>query len=115
MGRGIALEAMQRYPYLPQVLGDTIAKNGLRVELFFTDKLIAFPVKYHFKDKADINLILRSTIQLVDASQRIEGRILMGRPGCGWGHLDWVEVEPMLQHYLVDDRFVIFSKPMKGL
>lgn len=113
MGRGIALEASQRYKYLQATLGSLIKENGQRVEVIDnldTSKIIAFPVKNHFKDKADINIILKSTLQLLDAAQRIEGRILMPRPGAGYGRLDWLEVRPMLMHYLVDNRFVVFNK-----
>jgi len=118
MGRGIAFEAAQRYPMLQRRCGDLIRENGLRVETipdYYAHKLIIFPVKYHFKDEADINLILRSTIQLVATTDFIqEGRILMPRPGCGWGHLDWLEVRPLLLKYLTNDRFIIFHKKEGG-
>jgi hypothetical protein len=118
MGRGIAFEAAKRYPLLQKRCGELVRQNGLRVEFIpdtFAHNLIIFPVKHHFKEEADINLILRSTIQLVAASDFIrEGRILMPRPGCGWGHLDWLEVRPLLLKYLNDDRFIIFHKKEGG-
>lgn len=110
MGRGIALEASKKYPWLQESLGLLIKQHGSRLEVLDQDRLIAFPVKNHFKDKADINIILKSTLQLLDATSRIEGRILMPRPGAGYGRLDWLEVRPMLMHYLTDDRFVVFHK-----
>jgi len=110
MGRGLALEASKRYPSLQYELGGLIKQHGSRLEVLEYDKLISFPVKNHFKDKADINIILKSTLQLLDAAQRIEGRVLMPRVGSGYGRLDWLEVRPMLMHYLVDDRFIVFNK-----
>lgn len=113
MGRGIALEASQRYKYLQARLGYLIQRNGLQLELLEPDRLIAFPVKYEFYEKADLNLILKSTIQLVDAQPRLHGRVLLPRPGCGNGKLDWIQVEPILRHYLLDDRFIVFHQTFR--
>jgi len=110
MGRGIALEACSKYPRLQFELGNRIRQFGLRVEHIRPHKLIIFPVKFHYRDSADINLILRSTLQLLTLAEEIEGRILMPRPGCGYGHLDWAEVGPMMNHYLTSDKFIVFSK-----
>jgi len=110
MGRGIALEASKKYPWLQETLGLLVKQHGARVEVIEQDRLIAFPVKNHFADKAEINIILKSTIQLLDAASRIEGRILMPRPGAGFGRLDWLEVRPMLMHYLTSNRFVVCHK-----
>jgi hypothetical protein len=111
MGRGIALEASKRYPGLSKTAGALVSANGLKVEALWYEKLILFPTKYHYKDKSDINLILRSTIQLIDVFNSHgweDCRVLLPRVGTGNGGLDWAEVEPLLAHYLVDDRFIIF-------
>ena len=111
MGRGIALEALSRYPHIQATLGLLIEEHGSRLEVLDNDRLIAFPVKKHFKDKAELQIILRSTLQLLEAAPRLTGgRILMPRPGAGFGRLDWAEVRPMIAHYLKDDRFVVFHK-----
>lgn len=110
MGRGIALEASRKYPYLQKRLGVLIEEHGSRVEVLEDLQLISFPVKRHFKDKADLQIIHRSTLQLLEASSQISGRILMPRPGAGFGRLDWLEVKPMIAHYLTNDRFVVFHK-----
>lgn len=88
MGRGIALEAKQRYPKLPTILGGAVKFQGMRVEIVASLKLIAFPTKAHYKEKSSINLILRSTLQLLEKSHNIQGRILLPRPGCSNGRLD---------------------------
>lgn len=111
MGKGIAKEAATKYPKLQERLGAAIMSFGLRLEWLEDIRLIAFPVKYNYWQAADINLILRSALQLLEIEPRLNGgRILMPRPGCGNGRLDWAEVEPMLSHYLIDDRFIVFSK-----
>jgi hypothetical protein len=118
MGRGIAFEATQRYPTLQKEWGEKIQQTSHQQPSLIISpkwKLIAFPVKYHFRDQADINLILRSTLQLLDVTSGLKGgRILLPRPGCGNGRLDWAEVGPMLKHYLTNDRFIVFNKPAKG-
>lgn len=111
MGRGIAKEACSKYPSLQKVLGHAVKQNGLRLEVLETMRLVAFPVKVEFYQKADLDLILRSTIQLVEALPKLfGGRILMPRPGCGNGKLDWLQVEPIVKHYLTDDRITVFTK-----
>lgn len=110
MGRGIAFQAAKRYPWLQQALGDCIELSGLGVVVPHPDaRLIAFPVKYEFYQRANLQLILKSTLQLLELAPRLEGgNILLPRPGCSNGKLDWLEVEPMLRHYLTDDRYVVF-------
>lgn len=62
--------------------------------------------------KADLSIIERSAQQLVAlANQRWPDplhRIVLPRPGCGAGELDWQQVRPMLKHYL-DDRFAVIT------
>lgn len=113
MGRGIALEASKRYPGLAATAGALVKTNGLRVEALWHEKLILFPTKNHFKDKSDINLILKGILQLLEifnSHDWEDTRLLLPRLGCGNGHLDWAEVEPLMQHYLTEDRFIVFSK-----
>lgn len=115
MGGGIALEAAQRYPWLPKVLGECVERSGLQVEWFGPIQLIAFPVKYKVHLDADLHLIEKSTHELVHYIDRVKLpitpiRILIPRPGCGLGRLSWDKVKPVLERYLTDDRYVIFSK-----
>lgn len=117
MGRGIALEAKERWPWLPKLAGELIRTHGLRVEKIHTktERIVLFPVKYEFYLPAQLPLIEQSTKQLVELEPSLEGgRILLGRPGCGNGKLDWLEVEPILKSLLVSDRFVVFSHPFKN-
>jgi len=110
MGRGIALQARKKFPYLPQELGSLIEDWGNRVHRLDQYRLISFPVKHNWWEKADLELIEESTKQLKVATGFASGlqseSIYMVRPGCRNGGLDWKDVKPILEKYL-DDRFVV--------
>lgn len=121
MGRGCAQEAMEQWPYLPAVLGDKLARFGNYVHyLGFVQRtldrcgapidatdLFSFPVKHLWFEKADTELILRSARELVELVGR-DGfsRVVLPRPGCGNGRLQWETVGPLLAQVL-DDRFYV--------
>jgi O-acetyl-ADP-ribose deacetylase (regulator of RNase III) len=108
MGRGCAKEAAKKYPRLPKWLGIVLLNHGNHVHLF-PDSIISFPVKHNWWEEADTKLIARSTIELVDLVDRIGARsVVMPRPGCGNGKLDWRVVRLILRPYL-DDRFTVVS------
>lgn len=129
MGRGIALEARERYPSLPANLGKWITENGNIPGITYIEpnvsvfdvwrpyRLITFPVKPVFgprgepgwRAKADIDLIRESAhgvVKLVDAADL--GSIIMPRPGCGNGGLKWEDVKPVIEPIL-DDRFTVVT------
>ena len=56
MGRGLALQAKNKYPDFPRALGNFLKKKGNTVG-FFTPNLITFPVKHKWYEKADLELI----------------------------------------------------------
>lgn len=110
MGRGIALEAAQSFPEIPFRLGNYIKQYGNRC--FSLGKwgkyhLVSFPVKHHWKEEADIQLISTSARQLVEMADKYGwGHVFMPQPGCGNGRLLWRDVEPVLAPIL-DDRFIV--------
>lgn len=108
MGKGVALQAKRKFPDLPQGLGSCIAHFGnLVVNLdgpAKNRKILSFPVKHNWWEKADLALIEESTKAL--AAFAANGKVYMVRPGCGNGGLDWKDVKPILEKYL-DDRFVV--------
>lgn len=133
MGRGIAKAMSDAFPHLPRVLGASIRKNGNSVQqldVINNMQVIAFPVKAisaistgsnyvshkHFPIgslvpgwalKADPELITTSAKQLVELINKTNCKnVLMPRPGCGAGELDWGDIEPILSSIL-DDRFII--------
>lgn len=82
-----------------------------RVKPYFTQSLpyhvVAFPVKHHWKDRADLLLIQKSAEQLVELTNS-EGwkKVALVRPGCGNGQLEWDVVRPLIEPIL-DNRFVV--------
>lgn len=133
MGKGIAKSMAMAFPQLPKLLGNAIQENGnctQQIDFISTMRVIAFPVKHssaisngtnyvshkHFPIgstvpgwalKADLALIKRSALQLVELIDKTNCKnVLLPRPGCGAGELDWKDVEPILCSIL-DDRFII--------
>ena len=110
MGRGVAKEAALRFPHLPRMLGVVILCGWHRPFAFHNLKIIAFPVKRQWWEKADLELIDSSARLLpLLADELGEKQIFMVRPGCGNGRLSWKQVKPILERNL-DERFVIVEK-----
>jgi hypothetical protein len=102
MGRGCALEAAQRYPQLPKELGAFIQKNGNVCSTNYYPEtkqtILTFPVKHNWWEKADLELIKRSTetLRLAATSWLSDSIFILPKPGCKNGGLDWSEVEPIV-------------------
>jgi len=118
MGRGVALEAKQRWADLPRLLGASISKFGNKLHAFpivLGDRpmtLIAFPVKHHWWERADPELIYYSALNLKVWAEHLHPAVkcvVLPRPGCGNGGLEWEQVKPILEKWL-DDRFVVVHK-----
>lgn len=115
MGRGCAKEAKDMYPELDLGVGRYISKIGNHVGLL--ERLVPakhhigiFPVKHNWWEKADLKLIQRSAQELqamINTMPEI-AVVVMPRPGCGNGHLNWEEVKPVIEPYL-DSRFVVVT------
>jgi hypothetical protein len=120
MGKGCALQAKRMFRDVDVILGRQLTLFGNHVFLLSQDPvLFSFPVKYDWKDKADIELILRSCDELMEAvdsldrARATEGlsplqRVLLPRPGCGAGALVWTDVHDRIAPRL-DNRFIIVS------
>jgi hypothetical protein len=110
MGRGVALQAKQRYPGLPEELGREITLRGNRVFFWHSKHLFNFPVKVTWDQPAKLDLIAESAATLATCA-RANGQIrfLLPRPGCGNGGLKWVAVKPLLIG--LPDNVVIVSLP----
>ena len=115
MGRGTAAQAKKRYPDLPLRVGKMIKSHGNHVYIFQMDTdqgemLITFPVKHHWAERADHELITRSVEELrVLANKTHANKIFLPRPGCGNGGLTWDTVEPILRDSL-DARFIVVER-----
>ncbi len=123
MGRGCALEAKKKWD-IAGVLGNAIKEYGNVVvnlsSLYNANRkwpesfqLYTFPVKHAWYQKADIELIKSSAEELVDLISDASGddqdlKVVLPRPGCGNGGLDWNEVKPILEP-IFDDRFHVIT------
>ena len=118
MGRGCAYEAKTRYPGIEHRLGDLIQTHGNRVmRLGRYDGMIvaSFPVKHHWREAADPDLIRRSARQLLALADKFGcENVVLPRPGCGNGRLSWKDIRPILAEVL-DSRFTVVTFPRKPL
>lgn len=119
MGRGSAKEAADRWNFLPALLGEQITKFGNEVFIWSlmyieeeeveTKNILTMPVKHNWWEPADIFLIHKSAMDLkAEVDMWNFKSVVMGRPGCGNGGLDWDSVRPVLENVL-DDRFVAIT------
>lgn len=120
MGRGLALQAKQRFPGIEKSLGKGLSNAGNVLHVIRkTEKepvLLSFPVKYDWKDEADLDLIRESARELrrywlgtVIGTGNRPAKVLLPRVGCGNGRRKWGEVKPILEEELPDDSFVVVS------
>lgn len=106
MGRGNALEAAEKFPELPLLLGKSIKQRGNVVSLL-TNQIMSFPVKNVWWEKADKKLIKQSVQQLETiAEKHPDWRFVLPRPGCGNGKVRYEDIRPLLK-VLPDNVYVI--------
>jgi len=125
MGRGVAAQAVMRFPTIKGKLGNEIMSNGNVVQRL-APRIISFPVKpqlgicneyrtnvvKHMRHQykpfdwvpgwamiADLNLIEWSLEQLNQVRDVKGGKIYLPKPGCGAGGLDWKDVKPYCEKY----------------
>ena len=109
MGRGIAAQAKRKLPYIDATLGQAIRDKGNNVHclgMWGRYEIASFPVKWNWWEDADLELIERSAHQLVALSEEYH-KIVMVRPGCGNGNLEWDVVKPVLNPILDDSFYII--------
>ena len=107
-GRGCARQAASRFPGLAQRLGTLLREQGNHVH-DLGDGIVSFPVEETPWENPDLRLIGRSARELRDMADRRGWRsIVVPRPGCGGGGLDWREVRPLLAN-VFDDRFIVIT------
>jgi hypothetical protein len=113
MGKGLALKAAKLIPTLPKILGDKLLDGNNVYYLGQFDKFIGvfnFPTKHNWWEKSDLQLILRSCKQLIELVNIMQiPKIILPRPGCGFGQLSWNKtIKPAIEN-LFDDRFSVIS------
>lgn len=109
MGAGCAGEAEEKYSWLPDYFGNTVREAGNFPMLCAPLRIISFPVKHNYWEKADKKLILKSFIKLMDIIIIYElPRVFLPKPGCGMGQLQWEDVLAYLTK--VFDNHPVFIK-----
>jgi len=106
MGRGVALEAKNRFPKLPFIFGKRIKHMS---EYYLIDsfenklleektRIMAFQVKTHYLDNAEHELIRKSTEELAKLAKTFsKKRFDLNFPGIGYGRLTEKEVLPIIE------------------
>jgi O-acetyl-ADP-ribose deacetylase (regulator of RNase III) len=109
MGKGVALQASDKFPGLSKELGHLVKEYGNRPFYFKEFNIMTVPTKYHWKDNSDIDLIKKSCRALPRFADywKMEN-IYMPRLGCGLGGLKWENVKNAIDTIL-DDRFIVVS------
>jgi hypothetical protein len=111
LGRGCARQAGERFPDLAKRLGVLLHEHGNHVHEL-GDNLVSFPVEETAWSLPDPRLIRRSAQELRALADYAGYQlILVPRPGCGFGGLNWPEVRPLLAD-LFDERFLVIAAPV---
>jgi len=108
LGRGCARQAAERFPALALKLGEFLREQGNHVHKL-GNGLVSFPVEESAWSLPDLRLIARSAQELRALADRERWvSIVVPRPGCGGGGLEWREVRPLLISQF-DGRFMVIS------
>lgn len=114
IGKGIALSAKLKYPGIEIELGLLIKRFGNNV-FELSNRLASFPTKNNWRDKSDLDLIQKSCHQIVDiANKKKYSKIVIPRPGCSNGQLEWSLVKEAIKDIL-DNRFFIITNEKTGI
>jgi hypothetical protein len=120
MGAGIAREFRDRFYDLDLRWGQRLKSgghdNGFMVSSAYISHggerlihFVAFPTKEHWKQDSILDLIRCSALTLESVANIMGWRnVLMTRPGCGMGNLEWPLVREKIG--FLDDRFKVISK-----
>lgn len=110
MGRGIASQFKARFPFGPKILGDKITENGNIVQkIMWNDEIIymAFPTKHKWLEGSNMELIKNSAKQLEEfALDNPDKKILLPKPGCSNGGLNWSDVKTII-NFLPDNVYIV--------
>lgn len=113
MGAGCALDAKNKYPNIDLKLGKLIKAHGNIVQIIMNQPkpIISFPTKNNFFETSKISLIEKSISQLISLTNLMGWeKVVVPRPGCSNGGLEWFsQVKPLLEQKF-DDRFWIIKK-----
>lgn len=108
MGRGVALEAKNKFSKLPFELGEYINKFGNKVFHFQKYNLFTFPTKHNWWENSDIQLIEKSCKELKEFKENMNiDKIFLPKVGCGNGKLNWDDVKLILEKHFNDTYYIV--------
>jgi O-acetyl-ADP-ribose deacetylase (regulator of RNase III) len=124
MGKGIAKEAATRFPGIATELGTLVMCSGNHVyvawhcgSLYKAGSLLSFPTKHDFRHKSDLALIEQSCVELRSLMEHYKNRlkkdvtVVLPRPGCGCGGLDWEkDVKQILEKHFPENNVIVCQK-----
>jgi O-acetyl-ADP-ribose deacetylase (regulator of RNase III) len=112
MGKGVALQAKQKFPGIERRLGAAIAAGGNRLHLL-EPGLFSFPVKRNWRERADVDLIRQSVRELGELAERLPERTFaIPLPGTGNGGLEPDQVWPLLAGLPGNVAVVVYDRGM---
>jgi hypothetical protein len=109
MGAGVARQFRDKFPGIDKRAGYYISRYGYRCHIVSFEKpnVVCFPTKYHWRDPSNIDLIIRSSVELANlATDNHWNKVYLPFPGIGLGGLNKYQVEKTIAP-LLDDRFII--------
>lgn len=108
LGQGVAKQACEFFPDLGKWLGWAIRDGGNHVHEL-GEGLVSFPVEESPWALPDLRLIKQSARELRElVDLRGWPLVVVPRPGCGGGGLNWHDVEPLLAEFF-DERFHVIT------
>jgi hypothetical protein len=120
MGAGIAKVIAERHNHIPknwgyrtlmyknQGINSSLLVNCINAEPY--QYLISFPTKYNWQNNSHPELIRCSCQQLASLITTMGWtKVLLPKPGCSNGGLNWVDVEKIVNEEL-DERVTVFEK-----
>jgi hypothetical protein len=137
MGKGCAKQLADQFAGVPALLGKMLSKHGnrtMKLPLLGGKQYVTFPVKSEteinngenvvrhmasripegslapgWACKARLDIIKKSAKELVEMADKFGWeKVVIPRPGCGAGELQWEDVKAVLEPIL-DDRFEIIT------
>lgn len=108
MPRGCARQARERFPEILNTLGLCLSLHGNHV-FDLGHQIVSFPVEEDPYQVAETRLIDQSCRELAElADYKGWQKIVVPRPGCGGGGLEWSAVKTILTRHF-DERFHVIS------
>jgi len=112
MGRGLARDAADRYPFLRTEFGKLLRQQQHVVRIIADKQFVLFPVKYQWHEPANLDLIATSCRQLSLLAKFWKYKMIyLPHVGCGNGGLLWdAHVRDVIDKHMTVPYVVIQPK-----